>query len=123
MSTAKEKREALATLIRATLSTSWTVYAAPPESVTTPAVVIAPRSPYRAPETFTTEAVGLAIQVIVPRISGPDGLDALDAALDLLIRGTEPVVGVVTAVEVSSVSQATANGADVLVATINVTMV
>jgi hypothetical protein len=120
--TAQEKREALQALIVSVLPTTWSVYAAPPAIVTTPAVVIAPRTPYRGDLTFTKEQVSLALRIVVQ--PGEDALDRIDAVMDLLCRGDQPILDIpsLTEVAIEGVVMATANGGDVMVGTINVTV-
>ncbi len=120
--TAQEKREALQALVISVLPDTWTVYAAPPPVVTFPAVVIAPRTPYRGDLTFTKEQVSLALRIVVQ--PGEDALDRIDAVMDLLCRGDQPILDIpsLTEVAIEGVVMATANGGDVMVGTINVTV-
>ena len=120
--TAQAKREALQALIVSVLPTTWSIYAAPPTIVTTPAVVIAPRTPYRGDVTFTKEQVSLALRIVVQ--PGEDALDRIDGVMDLLCRGDQPILDIpsLTEVAIEGVAMATANGGDVMVGTINVTV-
>ena len=120
--TAQEKREALQALIVSVLPDTWSIYAAPPVIVTTPAVVIAPRTPYRGDLTFTKEQVSLALRIVVQ--PGEDALDRIDGVMDLLCRGDQPILDIpsLTEVAIEGVVMATANGGDVMVGTINVTV-
>ena len=120
--TAQEKREALQALIVSVLPDTWSVYAGPPSIVTTPAVVIAPRTPYRGDLTFTVEKVALSIRVVVQ--PGDDALNRIDGVFDLLCRGDQPILDIpsLTEVAIEGVAMATANGGDVMVGTINVTV-
>lgn len=121
--TAAEKRASLAALIDSALPDSWTVYPQPVAGgVARPAVVIAPRATYREPFTFEAEAVSLAVHLIVN--VGATGLDTLDGAMDILLRGDpEPLVDVaVKSLEVAGVALALENGTDALIGTINLTV-
>lgn len=120
--TAQEKREALSQLITSVLPDTWSVYDAPPAVVTFPAIVIVPRSPYRADVTFDKEQVALAIRIVVQ--PGDDALDRIDAVMDLLCRGDQPILDIpsLTEVAIEGVVMATANGGDAMVGTINVTV-
>lgn len=125
MSTAAEKRAAVATLLREALPEDWTVYPSPPETIASPAVVIAPRSPYRTDETFTEERVNLALRVVVKRAAGTDALDIIDATVDLLMRGSDPILAAASITNVENtvdIALAQDGGVDYIVGTINVTV-
>jgi hypothetical protein len=121
---ARGKREAVAALIVDALPDSWSVYASPPDVITMPAVVIAPRNPYRETFTWEVEAVHLSVNVIVPRAAGLTALDVIDEAMDVLVRGSEPILDVPSVVEavISGVTQATNGGAECVVGTIDITV-
>ena len=76
--TPREARQQLAADIEAALPDGWTVYPAPPEGTNAPAVVLAPRSPYRVKSTFCDEEVRLTATVLIQRNASVSGLDALD---------------------------------------------
>ena len=121
MSTATQKREALATLIRATLDDAWTVYASPSPQYTFPAVVITPRNPYRSRFTFDGEAVMLSIRVMVQPTA--QALDIIDDVFDDLVMGSEPLLDTPSMVECDIQGvQLVTSGGDVLVGTIDVTV-
>lgn len=81
MSAAAQLRADLAAAISGAL-TGYAVYPAPPDIVAAPAVVIAPRTPYRTRTDYCREAVRLQVTILVPRASGPAGMEVLDAACD-----------------------------------------
>lgn len=120
---AQEKRETVASLIRSVLADAWTVYDAPPPIVTIPSVIVAPEGAYRTLTTFDKEGVTLALRIVVQ--PGDDALDTIDAVMDVLARGAEPLLDIpsVTRLEVAGIQPATlANGGDVLVGSINLTV-
>lgn len=61
-----------------------TVYAAPPEHMTVPCVVLAPGRPYRRSTAFCADELVLRLVVSVSRQSGSGGLDELDRHIDAL---------------------------------------
>lgn len=121
-SPARERREAVADAARTVLPSGFSVYASPPEIVTFPAVVVAPRAPYRELLTFTRESVRIAVLVIVPRAAGPDALDLVDATLDLVKPAVASVEAVTEVGDVSSVVLASYGGTDCIVASIDLTV-
>jgi len=118
MTTAKQKRAAVATAMRTALPT-WTVYASPPTVPVVPSLVIAPGSPYREYATFTHEAVRLRLQIIVQ--PSPTAMDAIDDALDAVMAGLHSVTDMVK-LSGSGVTVALSSGGDVLVATVETTV-
>lgn len=122
MTTAAQKRTAVAAAI-ATATTDWAVYEAPPETVTGPAVVIGPRSPYRQYGTFRggSEIVNLGVTLLVPRSLGASALDVLDPALDTVLAALDTVANV-TFAEVVDVAMASAAGVDYVTARIDITV-
>ena len=82
--TARAVRHTLADALRAARAhAKVSVYASPPEAVASPALVIAPRQPYRSPTALSNlEEMNLRIVATVPRTSGSGGLDLLDDLLD-----------------------------------------
>lgn len=118
---AQEKRETVATLIASVLADTWTVYASPPAIVTVPSVIVTPEGAYRTLTTFDKEGVTLALRIVVPT----GALDTIDEVMDVLARGAEPLLDIpsVTRLEVAGIQPATlANGGDVLVGSINLTV-
>lgn len=122
MTTAVQKRTAVAAAIDAA-TTGWSVYASPPETVTAPAAVIAPRTPYRQYGTFRdgSEAVNLRVTLLVPRSLGISALDVLDPALDTVLAALDGVTNL-TFAEVPSVNLTTAAGVDYVAADIDITV-
>lgn len=122
VSLAQEKREALQALVASVLPDTWSVYASPPTVVSLPAVVVAPRNEYRSDFTFERESVAVALRIVVQ--PGDSALDTIDGVMDLLCRGDQPILDIpsLTEVAIDGVVMATANGGDVLVGTINLTV-
>ena len=118
MTTAQQKRAAVATAMRTALPT-WTVYESPPSVPVTPSLVIAPGNPYREYATFTREAVRLSLRIVVQ--PSPTAMDAIDAALDAVMAGLHSVTDMV-ALEGTGVAVALSSGGDVLVATVETTV-
>jgi hypothetical protein len=122
MTSAKDKRTAVAAALTTALGTGWNVHASPPENVVAPAAVVGPRSPYREWGTFGTEDVNLQITLFVPRALGAATLDTLDTALDTVLEALDAVPnamvdGAATVGEAKSQS-----GVDYLAATIELTV-
>ena len=67
----------------------WAVYTAPPAQVAAPAVVIAPRAPYRRRVDYRREEVRLQLTVLLPHVTGKDGLELLDNALQSVLAAVE----------------------------------
>jgi len=98
----------------------WGVYPAPPDIVAAPAVVIAPRSPYRERVEYGREAVRLQLTILVPRAAGPAGMEVLDTACDDVIAAVESVAEA-TWEQVESVGPVQEQGGiEYLTATLNV---
>lgn len=82
-STTQEARESLAEAIAA--STGWLVFAAPPDVVASPCVVVGPREPYVTRLTARQWELGLRLTLMVPAAAGSEAaLAALEAAIDAL---------------------------------------
>ena len=121
MTTAKAKRAALKTAIAAAMPSGWAVYSSPPETVTAPAVVIGPRSPYRQWGSFGTEDVNVQLTVLVPRALGADALDNVDDALDTVLGAIDTVANAMP-MEVTTVGLSQAAGVDYVTAVLDVTV-
>jgi hypothetical protein len=80
---AVEARRAIVGALAAEFGESAVVYSAPPETVTAPALVVAPRTPYRNPSTFCQYELNLRIVALVQR--GVGGLDGLDDMMDRVL--------------------------------------
>ena len=119
--TAQEKREAIAAVVTDVLGDGWSVYASPPPVVSVPAVVIAPQGAYRKDVTFEKEGVMVSLRIV----THVGDLDGIDTVMDLLVRGAQPVLDIpsVTQLAIAGVQTATlANGGDVLVGSIDMTV-
>lgn len=103
-SAAITKREAIATAMRTTfadLPGAWTIYAAPTDIKSLPAVVLSPRSPYRSPTTFlinpstgaVNEQLNLTANLFIRRDAGNEALDLFDEACDRVIQALASVSG------------------------------
>jgi hypothetical protein len=121
-SDAEVRRHRVATAVRMALPAAWNVYASPPDVLLLPAVVVAPRSPYRELFTFTESSVHLAVQVIVSRSGGPAALDVIDAALDVILTALHDVENVTAVGDVAGVALAVHNGTDALVGSVDLTV-
>lgn len=60
----------------------WTVYDAPPKALTSPAVIVSPRTPYYVRETYTTKRINLQLTIYIPIGST---LDRIDTILDVIL--------------------------------------
>ncbi len=121
--TPREARYALASDIEAVLPNGWTTYAAPPEGITAPAVVLAPRQPYRRASTFCSEEVLLSVIVILQRNASVEGLDMLDDLLTTVIGAIDASSVMATWAEVTDLGPVQESGGiDYMTATINVTV-
>lgn len=127
MTSARDKRAAVVLGIEAALTgrPGVTVYPFPHDNPVVPFVILAPRAPYREPQTFTQEAVHLAVWIGVSQAPGMPGMDELDDLVDV-VMGSESVgllsVAGFTEISVASIRPTTANGNDVLVAEIHYTL-
>jgi len=121
--TPKEARYHLAEDIEAVLLDGWTVYPSPPEGVTAPAVVLAPRSPYRVKSTVCNEEVRLALTVLIQRNASVDGLNVLDDTATIIRSAihSSTVMAVVDEVSDIGIIQEV-GGVEYLAALINVTV-
>ncbi len=121
--TPREARYALAASIEAVLPDGWTTYAAPPEGITAPAVVLAPRQPYRRASTFCDEEVRISVLIIIQRNASVDGLDAMDDLITTVIRAINASSVMATWEEVTDLGPVQeSGGVDYLTSTINVTV-
>jgi hypothetical protein len=120
--TPKEARHDLAADLATALGPTWTVYASPPEVITAPAVVLAPRTPYRVAGTVCNEELKLTATLLVQRAAGPAALDFLDDACTAARTAihASSVVSWVEAINDIGIMQE-AGGVDYLAAVINVT--
>jgi hypothetical protein len=120
--TPAEARAIVAGVISAAVSDELNVYAAPPDVVATPAVVIRPRGPYREPSTVCHEELSVSLVILLPRAAGAAGLDVLDAVVDLIVpalrRCDDPGVAYERVTDIG-VTQEVA-GAELLSATIDI---
>jgi len=119
VSDAAQLRADIAAAVTAAMS-GWGVYPAPPDIIAAPAVVIAPRSPYRERVDYGREAVRLQLTILVPRAAGPAGMEVLDTACDDVIAAVESVAEA-TWEQVESVGPVQEQGGiEYLTATLNV---
>lgn len=81
----KAQREAIATAIRASVPSKWTVYAAPPDNEVLPCILVAPGSPYMDRTTFSGWEAGLRLLVMQQVAAGAVALDVLDGVLAELL--------------------------------------
>ena len=116
MATALSIRQDLATVTAGVFPT-WAVYAAPPEAINGPSIVIAPRVPYRRRSDYCAQEVQLRVTLLVPRTTGAAGLDLLDTACDTWVSNVadyyadvtwESVDEIGTTVEVGAIEYITA---------------
>lgn len=79
------RRAELATTIRDNTDLDgFTIYPSPPETLSSPSVVIGPGRPYQYPGTLGYDLIGLRLTITVPRMAGMDALDTLDDTLDAI---------------------------------------
>lgn len=118
----KAERERVATAIRSVVPAKWTVYAAPPTTAVTPALIVRPGSDYVQRVTARVWSVSLDLEVVQPVATGAEGQDVLDDVLAELL----PQLLSIPELRVPGVSSAgryrTEGGAPVIVATIPVSL-
>lgn len=78
----KAAREAVATVVRAAVPDGWVTYPAPPDTLSSPAVVIGPRDPYVQFLTYKQAELLLRLSLLVPRNLGTAAMDVMDDAID-----------------------------------------
>lgn len=119
-----QRRQAVATGLRAKLPTGWHVYTSPPNVSVANSVVIAPRSPYRELLAYKgTERLNLMLHVLYPLAQGVDVLDADDEIVDKVLEGLDAATVSIgwSAVEVAGVVEV--NGAECLATTVAIEVV
>lgn len=121
--TPKEARYQLGSDIEAALPDGWTVYTSPPEGTNAPAVVLAPRSPYRVKSTVCNEEVRLTGTVLMQRNASTAGLDALDDICTVIraaIHGSSVLANVDAVQDIGIIEEV--GGVEYLAASLNITV-
>jgi hypothetical protein len=110
----REERETLKTALTSALPSGWVVYSGPPESMSVPCVVIAPRSPYRLRLTGTKDEVNLTTLIVIKK--GEGSLNKIDDTIDVIIPAlysanckVDDAVEVVATIEANGVEYLTAS--------------
>jgi len=97
MSDGPTVRAALAAVVAAVVpDDTWTIYSAPPELLSLPAVVIVPRVPYRVDgPAWCEEQYGLDVVILAPRSQGVPGFDLVDVVASLAQAALLAVPGLI----------------------------
>ena len=122
--TVTSARHQLAQDIQLALGDAWTVYASPPASqLLAPAVILAPRPPYRRRGTVCDEQVNLRGSVLVQVARGADALDYMDDACTQVRDAVHSSSIMAVVEEISEAGPVTTEGdVEYLSATLNITM-